>query len=504
MASQRNIHDDGAKASSLLEAAARSAPVGIAVVDAADAGLPVLAANTAFARLTGREDIAGRRLAELFDPAPPPDFASIAIALAAGRPSAQRLRVDGQGGGRWLELEASPLGGQEGRAVVVASDVTAQQRHEEALAAARDEAERAIAAKMRFFAAASHDLRQPIQALALFVTALEGQIERPEGQAAIQAMKTSLKIVEQMFEGLLDVSRIDAGVLKPEPTSFLVSDVLEELEQEFAPQAATAGLELRVAPSSEAVHSDPGLLARILRNFLANAIRYTARGRVLIGCRRRGRSLRIEVWDTGPGIPETRKPEIFREFYQGGTECPHESAGRGLGLGLAIVQRLARLLHHPLDLRSVEGKGSMFAVQVPRAELTKTPPQGLDAPKRPDVSGAVVVVVDDDPEILAGLRMLIEEWGGRAVAAVGAEDALAEIDRDGLDPDLVLADLSTGGGEGGLDAIRRIRERTDADLPAFLFTGETGEGEMEFPILRKPLNPDRLRDVVAAALARRG
>jgi PAS domain S-box-containing protein len=399
--------------------------------------------------------------------------------------------------------------------IVVFVDISEMKRKEEELSRARDDAERAIRAKSRFFAAASHDLRQPLQALALFTSALEMHIATPAAQTILQSIKISLSTMEEMFDALLDISRLEAGVLRASPEAFMVNDVLERLEMEFAPQAQSKGLELRVVPSSEAVLTDPALLGRIVRNFLSNAVRYTPSGKILLGCKRRGSYLSIQVGDTGPGIAENQRLAIFEEFFQGGEPCRSRS---GLGLGLAIVQRLARLLSHRLDVRSVPGRGSIFSVDVPLAALPTR--DGGDADEDgeeiafPDLSGGTVVLIDDDPSVRQGLRMLLEDWGCTVVATPSGTEALEQLRQGGIKPDLILADLRLREQDqdadcGGVRVIDQLLDALNVEVPAFVFTGDTdtrdgqpGRGGRSFKVLHKPLNPLKLREVMAKAMGR--
>ncbi|MBF0333876.1 MAG: PAS domain S-box protein [Alphaproteobacteria bacterium] len=400
--------------------------------------------------------------------------------------------------------QALPMsGGRIGR-LVVFQDLSDQKRRQQELNAARERAERTIRARMRFFAAASHDLRQPLQALALFVSAIDAHLQGERPRSVLQNIKSALKVMEDMFEALLDVSRADAGVLKAEMAEIQIGDLFEPLEMEFGPQAAAAGVALRVVPSSATVSSDPKLLARILRNFLSNAVRYTQHGKILLGCRRRGGRLRIEVWDTGPGIAEDQRLAIFEEFYRGEGGSDRKS---GVGLGLAIVQRLARLLQHPLDVRSARGKGSVFSVEVPLIEpaFAAGPEPGLDEVEdAPDVSGLVVAVVDDDADILRGLTLLFEDWGVRAVTGPTGERVVASLAAQGLAPDLVLSDLRLGR-QDGIAAIEAINDAVGVKVPAILFTGDCQglDKVWEHPVLLKPLNTARLRVAMAEAVGRR-
>lgn len=412
---------------------------------------------------------------------------------------------------RWVVVSAVRFRVDHRDAAIVAFvDIGEQKRKEQELARARDEAERATRAKSRFFAAASHDLRQPLQALALFATALEQHVDTPTAQNIVTSIKLSLSTMEEMFDALLDMSRLDAGVLIAQPDVFMVNDVLERLEVEFVPQAERKGLSLRVVPSSAAVESDPALLGRILRNFLSNAVRYTDKGRILLGCKRRGVNLMIAVADTGPGIPEDERLTIFEEFFQG-SDRPSSS---GLGLGLAIVQRLARLLVHRLEVRSQVGRGAMFGIEVPLAEMPEADmgdDEGGDDEEGEDLgdlSGSTMLVVDDDPAVREGVQMLLEEWGSTGVTASSGAEALARIEV-GLRPDVILADFRLPEEGGGVGAIERMLAALGEPVPAFLFTGDTDMRDAQnnsagrtYPVLQKPISAIKLRLVLAAALGR--
>lgn len=392
-----------------------------------------------------------------------------------------------------------------GGMLVLLQDVAPLARRASELARECEAVERAMRGRMRFFAAASHDLRQPLQAISLFVGALESQVTGASARQVLDAIKSSLRTMEDMFDGLLDMSRLEAGVLQARPRAFMIGDVLEELEQEFAPQVKAGQVELRVMPSSQAVRSDPVLLTRILRNLLANAVRYTDTGRILVGCRHRGGMVRIEVWDTGRGIPEDQRAAIFDEFYRG-PQCDGPGRGAsGIGLGLSIVQGLARLLGHPLDVRSREGKGSMFAVEVPRAAVTAAragPEADLPAP---ELSGCTVLVIDDDEDILEGLRLLLSQWGCRALVAAGGGEAVRTLQEQKARPDAVLADLRLRSGDG-LAAVRRVVEELGQWVPTIVFTGSTERrGSIRvaghaLPVLRKPMDPRRLARVLAEVM----
>ncbi len=446
----------------------------------------------------------GRALGEFIDLEQ--DLAVVRRGGGVQRAARQLRNADGQIGSVLVSVRALDEGADAG-IVIVFTDITEQKRKEQGLVKACEDAERAIRAKSRFFAAASHDLRQPLQALALFSTALEMHVSTPAAQNILSSIKLSLSTMEDMFDTLLDMSRLDAGVLKAEPEVFLVNDVLERLEVEFAPQAERKGLDFRVVACSAAIRSDPALLGRILRNFLSNAIRYTQTGKILLGCRRQGSNLQVLVGDTGPGIPENQRLAIFEEFFQG-TE---RQGASGLGLGLAIVQRLARLLSHRLGLRSRLGHGSIFSVEVPLTE----PPMPLydedDAEEAlGDLSGSKVLVVDDDPAVREGLAMLLADWGCLVTVVSSGTEALALVQRQNLAPDIILADCRLPQEGGGATTIEHLRAAVGRDLPAFLFTGDTDVRDAAVPmgdssrlrVLHKPISPLRLRAALAEAMGR--
>ncbi len=496
-----------------------SAPVGMAVVDARQPGLPVIFANRECAAITGFAvaELTGRPLNLLLGPAGDSKAMDGLCRHTRHRDAVQRIELEARradGGRMWLlastrrfSVAGQCAGEDDGHdhIVLVLQDVTEIRLREQRLTEANEEAERNIRARMRFLAAASHDLRQPLQAMALFASALDHHITSTQGHTIVQSLKTALRGMEEMFDSLLDMSKLDAGVMKSEPRVFMVNDVLEQLEATYAPQAEAAGLRLTVVPSSAAVLSDPRLLARILGNFLSNAIRYTRRGGVVVGARRRGQRLLIAVHDTGPGIPESQRLDIFREFRQGANTV---GRGEGMGLGLSIVQRLARLLGHGLDVRSVVGRGSTFAVELPLAEdqmPTIAEPEDEDC--IPDLSGATVAVIDDDPDIQSALAMLLGEWGCHPVVADSADEALAQLSRQGRTPDVILADLHLGDRRSGLDAVAALRQSANGPVPALLFTGDTSAAvdlpqQPDLRILRKPLHPVRLRILLGQALGR--
>jgi signal transduction histidine kinase/CheY-like chemotaxis protein len=374
------------------------------------------------------------------------------------------------------------------------------------LASARDAAVAANAAKSRFLAAASHDLRQPIHALRLFAEAL-GSGDDPERMRELGLrIRDSSDSLIAMFDELLDLSRLESGAVEARFTDFPLGPLLEQLAAELAPDAAARGIALRVVKTGAVVRGDPLLLRRILQNLLVNALRYTERGRVLAGVRRAGGAVRVEVWDTGPGIPESRRGEIFREF----TQLDQARRSEGLGLGLAIVDRLARLLDYRVEVDSAIGKGSVFRVIVPLSTrgASARPAQAAAAPSA-GLAGRMVVVVDDDLNILEAMRVLLESWGCELALARSAEEAIDGLERRGAVPDVVLADYTLEAGATGIDAIAAVRNACSANAAGVIITGETDAGVLErvraagHVHLTKPIAPARLRAALGHALRQR-
>ena len=312
------------------------------------------------------------------------------------------------------------------------------------------ELELAIAEKSRFIAAASHDLRQPLHALGLFIGRLRSDLDLPSRQKITERAAATIAEMNELFDALLDSSKLDSGVIAPNVTEFPIAKLLSKMENSFAEVAGEKGLSLRVVSSGAWVRSDPILLERILLNLVSNAVRYTSHGGVVLGCRRRGGKLRIEVWDSGPGIPADKRQYVFDEFYQ--LARGHQQGG--LGLGLAIVDRLCRLLDHSIDLRSTVGKGSCFAIIMPmvaaRHEPAQTVPSARDmiAP----LMGKTIVVIDDAPLVLQGTSGLLRSWGFAVIAAATCDAALAALEERRERPDLIIADYHLLGSENGIEA----------------------------------------------------
>jgi signal transduction histidine kinase len=362
-------------------------------------------------------------------------------------------------------------------------------------------------AKSRFLAAASHDLRQPMHALSLYLGALDGQELPRQSRDTLASAAQCAQTMDGMFRALLDISRLDAGAVQPEARALPVGPILERIGHEHEPQASAAGLRLRVAPCSAWVHADPVFLERILRNFASNAVRYTERGRILIGCRRRGGMLRISVHDTGPGIPAAEQRLVFEEFYQIGNSARERA--KGMGLGLAVVDRLARLMHAKVELVSQPGRGSMFSVELPLApaagRATATNAARSAAP-REGFAGRLVAVVDDEEMILSATRSLLEQWQCKVVTAASARQAIEQLSTSSRPPDAIVCDYRLADGENGLAAIDALRSEFNEDIPALLITGDTGPERLReieasgLSVLHKPVKDTALREALGSIL----
>ena len=386
-------------------------------------------------------------------------------------------------------------------------DHTAQQLFEDELFDAKEAAEAANIAKTRFLAAASHDLRQPMQALAMFVAVLAGR-GRADGEPdpLVGRIQDSVSALEGLLNSLLDVSKLEAGLVVPHKEEFAALPMMRRLAAEFEPLCEAEGLRLGVVPCSLTVRSDPALLERVLRNLLNNAIRYTRSGRILFGCRRRGKAVRFEVWDTGIGIPGAELKNIFREFHQVGN--PGRDRRQGLGLGLAIVERLSNLLEHRVSVASVEGRGSVFAVEVAVAHQAKAPPP-RQLPLGLARTGATVVVIDDEPDVLESMRLLLESWGHHVLPAASAEEVIRHLPVLGRQPDLIIADYRLQNGDTGGQAIARVEVhlRPQTKVPAIILTGDTAPERLRqaqalgHGLLHKPVQADALRAAIDEALS---
>jgi Na+/proline symporter/CheY-like chemotaxis protein len=368
------------------------------------------------------------------------------------------------------------------------------------LALAKSTAEDANISKTRFLAAASHDILQPLNAARLYVTSLVERQNGGEDSRLVENIDDSLEAIEEILGALLDISRLDAGAMTPSITSFKIGDLMRSLEIEFAPSARAKGLELTFVSCSLPVESDRTLLRRLLQNFISNAIKYTPHGRVLVGCRRDGQTLKICVYDTGVGIPIIKRGEIFKEFHR--LEQGARIA-RGLGLGLSIVERLARVLNHRIAINANPGGGSVFSVTVPTAKAVNYTAAVTSATplSRTPMSGALIVCIENDAAILDGMRTLLTAWDAEVIAVSDPEAAIEAIEAAGGRVTGLLVDYHLDRGNG-VAAIRDIRRRFGEGIPAILITADrsphvrAAAREETIAVLNKPVKPASLRALI--------
>ncbi|MBN8964774.1 MAG: hybrid sensor histidine kinase/response regulator, partial [Rhizobiales bacterium] len=370
------------------------------------------------------------------------------------------------------------------------------------LGRAKADAEEANISKTRFLAAASHDILQPLNAARLYVTSLLERKDNGEDARLIGNVDASLDAVEEIFGALLDISRLDTGTMRPEFISFRIDELLRQLEVEFTPLAREKNLDLQFVPCSLTIRSDRRLLRRMLQNFVSNAVKYTPRGRVLVGCRRRNGHLRLDVYDTGIGIPPSKKRVIFHEFQRLDEGA---KVARGLGLGLSIVERIGRMLNHKVEMHSTPQHGSRFSVEVPisnasPAEQTAHEPAVID---RGRLLGATVLCIDNEPQVLDGMETLLGGWGCRVFKAADLPAAVAICATSDSPPNGLLVDYHLDHGSNGLEVIAALRQHLDADVPAILITADRSPAVRDearthnVQVLSKPVKPAALRALMA-------
>lgn len=420
--------------------------------------------------------------------------------------------------GEELILDVFAQGMPDGGFVLSFTDVTAERAALQALSQANEtlearvmdrtleledalaHAERANASRSRFVAAASHDLLQPLSAAKLFISSIGGDGLAPGAQMALEKAQNALMSVEGLLDALLDISKLESGKAAVSVGAVSLGRLLKTLAEEFAPMAAAKGLRLTVVPCSATVESDPAYLRRILQNLIGNAIRYTDKGRVLVGARRRGGVVRLEIRDTGPGIPEDAQNDIFKEFHRLNARA---SASEGMGLGLAIVERACALLGHPLGLTSEVGRGTSFMVQVPLSEAGLSVQVVTPERRRgPVAADKIAFLVENDSELRRALGLLLEKWGMTVLEAASGEEALALIDEIGILPDIFIVDHQLGDGMTGVEALAALRA-AHGPVPSRLITADRGGALQDLAakagidILYKPIDPRALEAVVA-------
>jgi signal transduction histidine kinase/CheY-like chemotaxis protein len=365
-------------------------------------------------------------------------------------------------------------------------------------------AQNADRAKTGFLTAASHDLRQPLQTLNLLQAALKPRLADSESRSLLAGIERSVDVMNGMLISLLDINRIEAGTLRPSITEFPVSDLFDSLATDFLKPIIEKGLEWRLVQSEIWIKSDRRILDEMIRNLLSNAVRYTDHGRILVGCRRAGDKARIEVWDSGVGIMGGQIPRIFEEHYQ----VPGSAQLGGFGLGLAIVQRLAKILDHQVDVRSTPGKGSGFSIEVPlvgKPEFAGRSSEQSENDQDWVVSGTVLII-EDESTVRASLVSLLRSYGLNAVSAATAEEALAVVATRNVAPDLLLTDYNLPGQMNGIESVRALRGTLDRDIPAIVMTGDTRKEVIEAIAARnlgvavKPVNADDLLRMITGLL----
>ncbi len=421
--------------------------------------------------------------------------AALAAAFAQGSVTEQLLAD-----GRTLEIRHSPTasGG-----VTLVNEVTLAKRGERALRRAKEFAEAANNAKSRFLRAANHDLRQPLATLKILIYSCMDEESEEHRRDLLHAMDISVGIMEDLLGALLQIGQLDAGKIVPRVSTFQISQVFERLGVQFAHLAQDKGLRFRVFSPAVPVVTDKALLERILSNFVANAIRYTEVGGILIGCRRRAGKLRIEVWDSGRGIAPEQAQRIFEEFYQ---IDDGKRTKRGLGLGLNIAQRLAALLGHEITLRSEPGRGSVFSITLPIGDVwnSKVGDSEISEMLGGEFVGLPLLLIEDDEVLRRATKELLERWG-IAVEAVGSEDEALERLAEGFEPKFAIADYSLRG-KHGTDVLRKLRADDGQPLPSLIVTADTDPAliarirQEGFPVLIKPVSPPRLRILMHALL----
>lgn len=407
-----------------------------------------------------------------------------------------------------VEISLSPI--KYGEQTLVASairDASERREIERSLQDARVRAEAASAEKTRFIAAASHDLRQPLQAAAIYLDLLTDEALDPARRpATAKKAKDCVDSLRALLNKVLHISKLDAGAVTARRTDFRVQALFDRLAAKFQPLAAGKGLDLRVRLTTASAHSDPILTGQILENFVSNAVRYTTSGGILVGCRRRDGRLRLQVWDTGVGIGDDDREKIFGAFYRAG-EGPTVDASGGIGLGLAIVAELGSLLDHPIEVHSRRGKGSLFELVLPAAKETRAAAPAIGV-RAAGPARAVIAVVDDNPAIVDALRTVLEVAGNTVVSAATGEDLLAKLRGHAPPVDALVTDFRLRAGTTGLETLETIRREFGSAIPAIVLTGDSSfealerrSGDGRFRVLAKPVDAKHLLAELADCLS---
>lgn len=452
----------------------------------------------------------GRPLADLSPHAADDRLLANASAVLSGMTAIER-EIEAEDG-LWFVRRILPYRAHDGRiegVVITFTDITERKRVAGALEVAKQVADTANLAKSRFLAVASHDLRQPLQALSLLQGLLAKLVEGDRAKALVSRLDETLSAMAGMLNTLLDINQIEAGTLQVERADFPVNEILERLKAEFSHQARAQGLDLVKVRSSLWVDSDPRLLEQMIRNMLGNALKYTKQGKVLFGCRRFRDTVRIEIWDSGIGIPESQLSAIFEEYHQIGNAARERS--RGLGLGLSIVKRLGDVLGHTVGVRSRQGRGSVFSIDVsrPRSRANRygDDPSPLANPRDPAHRAGSILVVDDDPDIREFLQQWLEAEGHTVVAAVDGLEAMALLTHRLAQPDIILSDFNLPGGMNGLELATQARAALQRQIAVAILTGDISSDTLRDIAqqgcvhLSKPVRLHALTQLVQTALA---
>ena len=367
---------------------------------------------------------------------------------------------------------------------------------------AKEDADRANKAKSVFLASASHDLRQPLNAMQMYIAALKTKVNDEEVLKIIEDINSVSASTARLLNALLDVSELEVGAIKPRYEEFPINNIFTSIFQSFSPLAKDKGLQFRIVPSSIFVKSDPDLLERILGNFMSNAIRYTQSGSVMIGCRRRGNIVSIEVWDTGCGISDNQMSSIFEDFYQ--IENKERDRSKGLGLGLALAKRLSISLNHKIESKSWLGSGSCFSVLVEIGKENSSDIKLENITNIMDLSGVKVLLVEDDIDVLKSTKQLLESWGCIVSSGRDQEEIKNVIGSDGyLLPDIIVADNRLPGDASGIDVVKLVQKDLESLIPSVIVTGDVERGHVQsitdqgFPVLLKPIQPAKFRAILS-------
>ena len=367
---------------------------------------------------------------------------------------------------------------------------------------AKEDADRANKAKSVFLASASHDLRQPLNAMQMYIAALKTKVNDEEALKIIEDINSVSASTARLLNALLDVSELEVGAIKPRYEEFPINNIFTSIFQSFSPLAKDKSLQFRIVPSSIFVKSDPDLLERILGNFMSNAIRYTESGSVMIGCRRRGNMVSIEVWDTGCGISDNQMSSIFEDFYQ--IENKERDRSKGLGLGLALAKRLSISLDHKIESRSRFGSGSCFSVLVEISKVSKSEDKLENLTNVMSLSGVKVLLVEDDIDVLKSTKQLLESWGCFVSAGRDQDEIIDIIGSDGyLSPDIIVADNRLPGDASGIDVVKLVQKDLESLIPSVIVTGDVERSHVQsitdqgFPVLLKPIQPAKFRAILA-------